>query len=75
MLRPRRSKALLAPRPKLFDCPAPDVASKIRACQASGVALTAFQKKFLDDFAKWRRPSQGMWRIFWGICGRCGVGQ
>jgi hypothetical protein len=74
-MKPRRTQALRAARPQpLFDYKI-DLKAKIRACQNSGVELTAFQKKFLDDFLKWRRPSQGMWRIFWGIAGKCGVEQ
>ena len=70
----RRSRALLADRPKLFDYQI-DLKAKIDACQASGVELTQFEKKFLGDFLSFRRRSQGTWRIFWKVCRKCGVPQ
>ena len=70
----RRSRALVAPRrPQLFDCPVPDVVTKVRACQASGIELSQFEKKYLSDFPSLRRRSPQAWRIFWAICRKAGV--
>jgi hypothetical protein len=69
----RRSRALMAPRPRLFDYPAPDVVTKVRACQTSGVELSQFERKYLSDFPSLRRRSPQAWRIFWGICRKAGV--
>lgn len=72
----RRSKALRAARPKpLFEYQVPDVVVKVRACQASGVELSQFERKFISDFASLRRRSPGTWQIFWRICSKCGVSQ
>ena len=72
----RRSRALLAARPKpLFEVPVPDVVTKVRACQASGVELSQWEAKYLSDFPSLRRRSPQAWQIFWRICARCGVDQ
>ena len=71
----RQPIPLRNPRPKLFDYPPPDLAAKINACHASGVGLSQFERKFISDFPSLRKRSPGTWRIFWGICAKCGVEQ
>ncbi|CEF48884.1 unnamed protein product [uncultured bacterium] len=72
----RRSKALRAPRPKpLFEVQVPDVVVKVRACQASGVELSQFERKYISDFPSLRKRSPQAWRIFWKIAAKCGVSQ
>jgi len=71
-MKPRRSRALMAERPKLFDYDV-DIPSKIKACQNSGVELTLGERGVLEDWQQTRSHSKGMYKIFWKICRKCGV--
>jgi hypothetical protein len=62
------------PRP-LFEYQVPDVAAKIRACEASGVDLAQWEQDLLRNWRHFHRPSQKEYRLLWRVCRRCGVGQ
>jgi hypothetical protein len=57
-------------RAALID--SPDVEGLVRRCHRSG-KLDWRERELLRRFAKLKSPGDSAWRIFWGVCRKCGV--